>query len=75
MPDAPPDHGRAAELSLVWAAGVFLVAGVIAFVTGDEVVSRGGSVRTHTDAVWVLVSLSVAAFGAAFFVSDAKRPR
>jgi hypothetical protein len=42
------------------------VAALIAFATGEVIDTRGGSYRTHVDAVWVLGTLGVAMIAAAY---------
>ncbi len=75
MPEGPPDYGRAAERALILGSLICLLAAILAFATGGPVSLRSGSIRTHTDAVWVLGTLAVVLFTAAFLVSDERRPR
>ena len=55
--------------------GLFAVAALTAYATGEEVFVRGGGFRTHADAVWVLGTFAVAmAVGAIFVWIELDRP-
>jgi hypothetical protein len=56
-------------------SGVCLVGAVLAYATGDEVYARGGSFRSHMDAVWVLSVLALASFTAVPLVTGEMRAR
>jgi hypothetical protein len=61
-----PDLVVAGARALLIGGLVCSVAALIAFATGDVIHTRGGSYRTHVDAVWVLGALGVAMIAAAY---------
>jgi hypothetical protein len=61
-----PDLVVAGASALLAGGLVCAVAAIIAFATGDVVDTRGGSFRTHVDAVWVLGTLGGAMVVAAY---------
>ena len=70
MPETQqPDLVAAGAAALLSGGFVCAVAAIVAFITGDVIVTDGGSYRTHADAVWVLGTLGVAMVVAAYALS------